>query len=129
MNIIATIPRVAPVVAMHALGYTDLATEELEAAAALLRRRMRVATVGALAASFAVLMFCVLAIAVAWDTPYRIAVIAGLALAFVTASLIAGAAARRDRLKSARLFPRLRSEWITDRETLREVLAVREATS
>ena len=129
MNIVAALPRIAPVLARHALGYADLATEELQAAGTLLRRRVRAMAIFAIAASFSVLMFSCLAIAVAWDTPYRITVIAGLALAFVTAAIIAGEVERRERRKSARLFERLRSAWITDRETLREVLAAREARS
>lgn len=129
MNIVTALPRIAPVLARHALGYADLATEELQDAGALLWRRARATAIYAIAASFSVLMFCCLAVAVAWDTPYRIMVIAGLPLIFVTAAVIAGEATRRERRKSARLCQRLRSAWITDRETLREVLAVGEARS
>jgi len=129
LNIVAALPRIAPVLGRHALGYADLATEELQDAGALLGRRVLATAMYAIAASFSVLMFCCLAIAVAWDTPYRITVIAGLALTFVTAAIFAGEVARRERRKSARLFQRLRSAWITDRETLREVLAAREARS
>jgi uncharacterized membrane protein YqjE len=129
VNFVADIPRIAPVLARHALGYTDLATEELQAAETLLRRRMLATTLYAIAAGFSVLMFCFLAIAVAWDTPHRITVAAGLALAFVTAAIIAREVARRERRKSAQLFRRLRSAWMTDRNTLRELLAVRETNS
>lgn len=129
MNIVADLPRIAPVVARHALGYADLATEDLQAAEVLLRRRMLAATLYAIAAGFSVLMFCVLALAVAWDTPHRITVAAGLALAFVTAAIIARVVARRERRKSAQLFRRLRSAWMTDRSTLRELLAARETNS
>lgn len=129
MNVVTALPRIAPVLARHALGYADLATEELQDAGALLWRRLRATAMYAIAASFSALMFCCLAIAVAWDTPHRITVIAGLALIFVTAAIIAGEAARRERRKSARLFQRLRTAWLTDRETLREVLAAREAKS
>lgn len=129
MNIVVALPRIAPVLARHALSYADLAAEELQDAGALLRRRVLAMAMYAIAASFSVLMLCCLAIAVAWDTPYRITVIAGLALAFVTAAIIAGRVARRERRKSARLFQRLRSAWTTDRATVREVLAAREARS
>lgn len=129
MNIVAALPRIAPVLARHALGYADLATEELQDAGAVLRRRTLLMAIFGIAAGFSILMFCCLAIAVAWDTPYRIVVIAGLALIFVTAAIIAGEVARRERRKSARLFLRLRSAWTTDRATLREVLAAREARS
>jgi len=120
-------PRIAPLLARHALGYADLATEELALAGALLRQRLLATATCAIAAGFAILMVCCLAIAVSWDTRYRMTVIGVLALAFVTAAIIAGEVARRFRQKSARLFPRLRNEWITDRELLRETLATREA--
>ena len=68
VNIVAALPRIAPVLARHALGYADLATEELQDAGAVLRRRVLAAAMYAIAASFSVLMFCCLAIAVAWDT-------------------------------------------------------------
>lgn len=129
MNIVTALPRIAPVLARHALGYADLATEELQDAGALLRRRVLATAMYAIAMIFSILMSCCLAIAVAWDTPYRITVLAGLALIFVTAAIVAGEVARRERRKSARLFQRLRSAWLADRETLREVLAAREARS
>jgi hypothetical protein len=44
-------------------------------------------------------------------------------------TIIAGEAARRERRKSEQLFRRLRSAWMTDRNTLREVLAVRETNA
>jgi uncharacterized membrane protein YqjE len=129
VNIVAALPRIAPVLARHALGYADLATEELRDAGTLLRRRALATVIYAIATSFSVLMFCCLFIALAWDTPYRFAVIAGLALVFVAAAIIAGDFARRERRKSDRLFKRLRCAWITDRETLREILAARGAKS
>jgi len=129
VRIVAALPRIAPLLARHALGYADLATEELAVAGALLRQRMRATAACAVAAGLAVLMLCCLAIAVSWDTPHRITVIAVLALAFVTASIIAGEVARGLRQKSAQLFPRLRTEWINDRELLRETLATREGRS
>lgn len=129
MNIVAALPSIAPVLARHALGYADLATEELRDAGKLLRRRALASVTYAIATSFSVLMFCCLAIALAWDTPYRFAVIAGLALVFATAAIIAADFARRERRRTASLFKRLRSAWITDRKTLREILAAREANS
>lgn len=129
MNIAAAIPRIAPVLARHALGYADLATEELQDAVTLLRRLLLATALYAIAASFAVLMFTCLAIAAAWDTPYRITVIAGFALTFVTVAIIAGDAVRRERRKHVRLFQRLRGVWATDRETLRDVLEARETRS
>ena len=57
-------PRIAPLLARHALGYADLATGELAVAGALLRQRMRATAACAVAAGLAVLMLCCLAVAV-----------------------------------------------------------------
>jgi uncharacterized membrane protein YqjE len=127
--VLTALPRLAPVLARHALGYADLAAEELDSLGDRLRKRL-VATLACTAsASIAVLMLCFLAVAVAWDTPYRTAVAAGLALAFAVAAIVTGALARSERRKSAPVFPRLSTAWNRDRELLREVLAARETHS
>jgi uncharacterized membrane protein YqjE len=129
MNMVAALPRVAPLLARHALGYAELATEELTAAGMRLRQRALAMMLCAGAAGMAVLMSSLLAIAVFWDTSHRLTVIAGLLLICVTAAVIAGEVARRLRQKHLQLFPRLRNEWTTDRELLREALATRETGS
>ena len=123
MNTLTALPRLAPVLARHALGYADLAAEELDGIGSRLRTRLLATLACTIAASVAVLMFCLLAVARAWDTPYRTTVIAGIALAFSVAAIVAGEAARRERQKSARIFPRLSGELNKDREVLRAVLA------
>jgi uncharacterized membrane protein YqjE len=72
-----------------------------------------------------VTMLSGLAIAIAWDTPYRYIVIAGLALFFLAIAIATGDVARRERRQTARVFERLRDEWTRDRETLREIIAER----
>lgn len=125
MNTLTALPRLAPVLARHALGYADLAAEELDGIGSRLRRRIFATLACTIAASVAVLMFCLLAVASAWDTPHRTTVIAGIALAFTFAAVVAGEAARRERHTSGRIFPRLSGEWNKDREVLRAVLAAR----
>lgn len=49
-----------------------------------------------------------------------------LALTFATAAIIAGQVVRRLRRKSDRLFPRVRNEWVADRELLRQTFATGE---
>lgn len=129
MRLLTALPRLAPVLARHALGYADLAAEELDSLGDRLRRRL-VATLACTAAAIiAVLMFCFLAVVMAWDTPYRTVVVAGLALAFAVAAIVTGALARSDGRRSEPVFPRLSTAWNRDRELLREVLAARETHS
>ena len=126
MRLVTALPRIAPLVARHALGYADLAAEELAMAGVLLRQRVLATVTCAVAASLAVLMFCGLVIALSWDTPQRVTVIGLLALTSATAAIIAGQIVRRLRRKSEGLFPRLRHEWVSDRELLRETFATGE---
>ena len=129
MRVRTALSRLAPVLARHALGYAALAAEELDSLGDRLRRRVVAALACTIAAAIAVLMFCFLAVAIAWDTPYRTTVIAGLAVAFSIAALATGELARRERQRSAHAFPRMRTAWHQDRELLRDVLAARENDS
>ena len=117
-----------PLLARHALGYVDLATEELDGLAARMRRRALAAASCVLATFLAVVMASGLAIALAWDTPYRYIVIAGLTLFFLAVAIATGDVARRERRHVARLFERLRAEWLRDREALREIIEDRRDT-
>jgi uncharacterized membrane protein YqjE len=119
--------RIAPLLVRHALGYADLAGEELSGVGPRLRRRATAAVTCALAAFLGVILTCVLAIALAWDTAYRYWAIAGLALAAFAVAIAAGEALRRER-RTGRLFGRLREEWQQDRETLQRIMLARETS-
>jgi uncharacterized membrane protein YqjE len=129
VRLLTALPRLTPVLARHALGYADLAAEELDSLGDRLRRRLVATIACTVAASVAVLMLCLLVVTVAWDTPYRTIVVAGLAFAFAVAAIVTGGLAAREREKSAGAFPRLSTAWDRDRELLREVLAARESRS
>jgi uncharacterized membrane protein YqjE len=128
VNLLYSLPRMVPLLARHALGYVDLATEELDGIATRLRRRVLAGATCVLATFLAVTMLCGLAIAMAWETPYRYIVIAGLALFFLAIAIATGDVARRERRRTALVFARLRDEWIRDREALREIIAERNDT-
>jgi uncharacterized membrane protein YqjE len=117
-----------PLLARHALGYVDLAAEELDGLAARMRRRALAAAICLLATLLAIVMASGLAIAIAWETPYRYLVIACLTLLFLAIAIAAGDVARRERRQVARVFERLRGEWMRDRETLREIIEDRRDT-
>jgi uncharacterized membrane protein YqjE len=125
VSLLYSLPRMVPLLARHALGYVDLASEELDGIAARIRRRVLAAAACILTTFLAVMMLSGLAIAIAWDTPYRYIVIAGLALFFLAIAIATGDVARRERRQTARVFERLRDEWTRDREALREIIAER----
>ena len=126
MNLLSALPRIAPLLMRHALGYADLLSEELEGLAAQLRRRMVAGVVCVSAALLAALAGSALVVAVAWETPWRLHSIAGLALAFLAVAVVAGEMARRERRRAGSSLARLRSEWERDRRALRQVLAAQD---
>jgi uncharacterized membrane protein YqjE len=128
VNLLYALPRMVPLLARHALGYVDLATEELDGLAARMRRRAIAAAICILATFLAVALASGLAIAIAWDTPYRYVVIAGLTLFFLAIAIATGDVARRERRQIAQVFERLRAEWQRDREALREIIEERRDT-
>jgi uncharacterized membrane protein YqjE len=125
VNLIYALPRMLPLLARHALGYVDLATEDLEGLLARMRRRMLAAVTCILSTFLAVVMGCGLAIAIAWETPYRYMVIASLTLFFLAVAIATGDVARRERRHVGQLFQRLRDEWTRDRAALREIIEER----
>lgn len=127
MSIFYTLPRIAPLVARHALGYADLVSVELDGLGARLRRRLIAGVVCISAALLTVLSGSGLLVAIAWNTPWRLHALAGLALAFLAIALIAGELARREKRRAGATLARLRAEWDRDRSTLRELLAGRDA--
>jgi uncharacterized membrane protein YqjE len=78
---------------------------------------------------YQLVLLCLLAVTMAWDTPYRSVVVAGLALAFAVVAIVTGGMARRERTRSNGAFPRLSTAWNRDRELLREIIAARETHS
>jgi uncharacterized membrane protein YqjE len=126
VSLLTALPRIAPLLARHALGYADLVSEEVDGLAAGLRRRAIAAVACVSAALVAVLAGCALVIAVAWETPWRLHAIAGVALAFLAAAVVAGEIARRERRRAGSTLARLRGEWERDRRALRQVLASRD---
>lgn len=120
------LPRIAPLLVRHVLGYVDLVSEELDGLAAQLRRRV-IAVIAFIAATLlAAMSSCALVIAVAWETHWRLHAIAGLALAWLAVAVLTGELARRERRRVGAGLARLRGEWERDRRVLRQVLAMQD---
>ena len=75
--------------------------------------------IAAAAGFIALLMFCAWILVLAWDTPWRAWVAAGLALGFaILAAALAIPALRHDQKPHGVFFPRIRAELARDRELL-----------
>lgn len=94
---ILQVPRLAPHVLRHVAALSRLIVQDARRAATAARRSaLRLAAAG-IAAFLAVLMLCVWALALAWDTPYRTWTAGGLAALFAIVALAMRASARGER--------------------------------
>ena len=84
----------AAIAVRQAGAYTELILSDLAVSSGSVRRRIAFGAVLVLAAHLALVMSCVLLVAVSWDSAYRIWVIAGLMLCFAAVACGAKAAER-----------------------------------
>ena len=116
-----SLQRAAPVLLRHLSAYAELAGQDLAASKVELAARARSALVLLVSTVFALVMLCACVIAATWDTPYRLAAVAGLVGLFV---IIAGAAAiHLARSPAQRAFAAVRREWRQDRALLEQLVA------
>jgi uncharacterized membrane protein YqjE len=113
------IARLAPLVLRHLSAYADVAGEDAREAAALVARKLVRVLAAAACGFIALLMACILLVALAWDTPWRGWTAAGLAVAFAVAAVaLAWPVLRRGPSPHALFFPRIRTELTRDRELI-----------
>jgi uncharacterized membrane protein YqjE len=111
--------RLAPLVLRHLSAYADVAGEDAREAAALVARKLLSLLAAAACGFIALLMLCILLLALTWDGPWRAWTAAGLAVAFAGAAAALGWPALRRTAGPDRLFfPRIRGELHRDRELI-----------
>jgi uncharacterized membrane protein YqjE len=117
------LPKAAPALLRHLGAYVDLASLDLARTQREFSAQLLASVVMGVGAVFAVLMGCLLVIAVTWDTPYRVSAIAWMAGGFLLVAVVAAlyrAKAVRDR---SALFASVRREWQQDRLLLERLLS------
>jgi uncharacterized membrane protein YqjE len=115
----ALLGRLVPVILRHLDAYAEIAGEDVREAAAQVAQRLLALLLAGACALVASLMLCTLILLLAWDTPWRAWVAAGLALAFaIGAVALAWPALGRRSAPDALFFPRTRSEFSRDRELI-----------
>jgi len=75
--------RLASLIVRHAGAYGDLIADDMQCAYTALARRLWVGVVLVVSVMFALALACVGVIAMTWDTPNRLPMIAGLCSVFV----------------------------------------------
>ena len=113
------IAALGPAILRHLQAYADVAGEDLRDAVAFISKRLLSLLVAAAAGVIALLMICAWVLVLAWDTPWRAWVAAGLALGFgIVAFVLAIPALRHGRKPQGVFFSRIRAELDRDRGLL-----------
>ncbi|MDP8983860.1 MAG: phage holin family protein [Pseudomonadota bacterium] len=123
MRLLWLLPKVAPVLLRHMMGYVDLAGLELEQSRRDFGTRMLAAAILGVCIVFLLFSGCLLVVALTWDTPYRVAAVAWIAGGFLLAALIAAAYGRQVAKRQVPFFGTVRREWEEDRVILERLLA------
>jgi hypothetical protein len=121
--VLARVATAASLVVRHAGAYGDLISNDLCGAYDAYSRRLWAGTVLAAAVIFSIAMACLWVIAVTWDTPGRLWVIAGLFGLFALTSAAAFQVLRVLKGQWRGLLPQTGSEWDKDRLLLDDLLA------
>jgi uncharacterized membrane protein YqjE len=121
-----SLPKAAPALMRHIGAYIELASLDLARAQRELTAQVVAVAIVAICVLFAVFLACLAVIAYAWDTPYRVTVIACMAGVFLVVAI--GAAVYRSRAARARspLLSDVRREWQEDRVILERILSADE---
>jgi uncharacterized membrane protein YqjE len=117
----------AAIAVRQAGAYTDLILSDLDVSSRLVRRRVSWAALALLSVHTAAVLGCTLIVAMTWDTPYRLWVIAGLFLGFV---VVAATSVWRLGVVDAGapgVLAQTAREWAKDRRVLEELLAQQRA--
>jgi uncharacterized membrane protein YqjE len=114
-----SVAALVPAILRHLQAYADVAGEDARDAADAVTRRLLALFIAAAAGFIALLMFCAWILILAWDTPWRAWVAAGLALGFaIIAAALAIPALRHGGQPHAVFFSRVRAGLERDRELL-----------
>jgi uncharacterized membrane protein YqjE len=126
VRLLWSLPKLAPVLLRHIAAYVDLAANDFA-------RRQR-ATAATILASvivgvclvFALLLGCLLIVALTWDTAYRVAAIAWMGGGFVLVACIALIYRARIVRERVPFLASVRQAWREDRVIIDRILAEEE---
>jgi uncharacterized membrane protein YqjE len=126
MRVLWLLPKAAPALLRHIGAYVELIAFDLEQSRRDLAANVLVSMVAGVCVFFAVLMGCVVIVALTWDTPYRVAAVAWTGGAFLTVAVIA-VIVRSKIMKEQKLFlASVKREWQEDVVVLENILAEHE---
>jgi uncharacterized membrane protein YqjE len=123
MRLLWSLPKAAPALLRHILGYVELAVQDLDQVQRDFGARLLAGVIVGICVFFLLLTGCLLVIALTWDTSHRVSAIIWMGVTFLTVAVIA--VAYRFRVVSAQppLLATVRREWSEDRVILDHILS------
>ncbi len=123
MRLLWSLPKAAPAILRHLVGYIELAAEDLEQTHRDLGARIVASLILGIALFFLIFTACVAVLALTWDTPHRLAAIGWMGATFLVVALFAGL--YRSKVVGARspFLGTVRREWAEDRVILERILS------
>jgi uncharacterized membrane protein YqjE len=126
VRLLWSLPKAAPALLRHLVGYVELAGEDLEQTQRDLGARVLAAAVVGLSLFFVILSACLLVVALTWDTAYRVSAILWMGGVFLAVAVAAGWYRGNVVRGQAPFLATVRQEWKEDRVILDHILAADE---
>ena len=126
MRVLWLLPKAAPTLLRHLGAYIELVAFDLEQSRRGLTANVLVLMVAGVCVFFAVLMGCVVIVALTWDTPYRVAAVAWTGGAFLTVAVLALIYQSKAMKQQKPFLDSVKREWQEDVVVLENILAEHE---
>jgi uncharacterized membrane protein YqjE len=126
MRVLWLLPKAAPAVLRHIAAYIELAALDLEQSGRDLTANAVASIVAGIGFFFAVLMGCVVVVALTWDTPHRVAAVAWLGGGFLAVTAIALIYRSKVVRERTPFLASVRREWQEDVVILERILSEEE---
>ena len=123
MRVLWLLPKAAPALLRHIGAYVELVALELEQSRRDLTVNMLAAVVAGVCVFFAVLMGCVVIVALTWDTPYRVPAVAWTGGAFLAVAVLALIYRSKVMKDQPPFLAAVKREWQEDVVVLETILA------
>ncbi len=126
MRVLWLLPKAAPALLRHIGAYVELAAHDLELARHALTANLIASLVAGVCVFFAVLMGCVVIVALTWDTPYRVTAVACTGGAFVIVGVIALIYRSKVIKEQPPFLATVKQEWREDAVVFERILSEHE---
>jgi uncharacterized membrane protein YqjE len=123
VRVLWLLPKAAPALLRHIGAYVELVALELEQSRRDLTVNMLAAVVAGVCVFFAVLMGCVVIVALTWDTPYRVPAVAWTGGAFLAVAVLALIYRSKVIKHQPPFLAAVKREWQEDVVVLESILA------